>query len=176
MQQRTARVERPLTYEVPADLMLQIGDVVRVPLGPRDVYGYVVASSQSVPSRARAVAARVEGPRAFDEASLALARWMAERYCCSLGEALGAVVFAATIPRVVDRFELRTRPISTAYPNVPQRLIELIADDLADGFTLETLLRHPEARRAGDRRTLLAALGALQRGGALERTRTFVAP
>jgi primosomal protein N' (replication factor Y) len=178
VQQRTARVDRPLSYEVSGDVAPRIGDVVRVPLGPREVYGYVVSAPRSdAPSHAvRAIAARVQGPRAFDEASLALARWMAERYCCSLGEALAAVVFAAAIPRVVDRFTLAATPDAARYPGVPERLIALIAGDLAEGFTLDALLRHPEARRAGDRRALLAAVAALQRGGALARQRTFLAP
>jgi len=178
IQQRTARVERPLTYALPKGLDARVGDVVRVPLGPRHAYGFVVsAPHERLPGGpVREIAERVEGPRAFDEASLALARWMAERYCCSLGEALGAVVFAAAVPRVVDRFTPCGPLEPAAYPTVPARLLRLIAEDFAEGFSLEALLRHPEARRAGDRRALLAALGTLQRGGALERRRTFAAP
>ncbi len=178
VQQRTARVERPLTYELPADFHASVGDVVRVPLGPRELFGYVIAGPREVAPRAglRRIASRVEGLPAFDEAGLALARWMALRYCCSLGEALGALVFAAALPRVVDRFELLARPEPSAFPSVPPRLLRLLREDLAEGFALEALLRHPEARRAGDRKTLLAALGALQRGGALARRRSFVAP
>jgi primosomal protein N' len=37
VQQRTARVERPLTYAVPDGMTLELGDVVRVPLGPREL-------------------------------------------------------------------------------------------------------------------------------------------
>ncbi len=179
VQQRTARVERPLTYAVPDGMQLGIGDVVRVPLGPRELYGYAISAPRdaaSPPPGTREVTERVPGPRAFDEAALALARWMAERYCCSLGEALGAVVFAAAIPRVVDRFVIVARPDPGRFPNVPPRLIRLIGDVFEDGFALDALLRHPEARRAGDRRALLAAVGVLQRGGAIERRRTFVAP
>ncbi len=177
MQQRTARVERPLTYAVPDGMDVALGDVVRVPLGPRELFGYVVAAPRlAVPRNGvRPLAARIDGPPAFDAAGLALARWMALRYCCSLGEALGALVFAAALPRVVDRFDLVAAPEPAAFPNVPPRLLRLLREDLAEGFSLEALLRHPEARRAGDRKALLAALGALQRGGALVRRRTFVA-
>ncbi len=178
VQQRTARVERPLTYGVPDGVEVGLGDVVRVPLGPRELFGYVIAAPREAAARPglRALAARIDGPPAFDAAGLALARWMAGYYCCSLGEALGALVFAAALPRVVDRFELVTPPAESAYPNVPPRLLRLLREDLAEGFALEALLRHPEARRAGDRKTLLGALGVLQRGGALARRRTFVAP
>ena len=176
VQQRTARVERPLTYL--AHEGLGIGDIVRVPLGPRELYGYVIAARSGVPPPGvRTVSARVPGPRAFDEAALALARWMAERYCCSLGEALGAVVFAAAMPRVVDRFVVNVAAIGTGERTaVPTRLVRLLREDFGDGFALEALLRHPEARRAGDRATLLRAVAALQRDGVLRRERTFVRP
>ena len=52
----------------------------------------------------RAIAARTGAPRAFDEAGLELARWVAHTYLCSLREALTAVVLADAVPRVVERF------------------------------------------------------------------------
>jgi primosomal protein N' (replication factor Y) len=179
VQQRTARVERPLTYAVPAGIDIALGDVVRVPLGPKELYGFTISAPRaatSLPAGIREIAARVPGPRAFDEAALALARWIAERYCCSLGDALGAVVFAAAIPRVVDVFTIVAQPDAAHFATVPPRLLRLLRDEFGDGFTLDALLRHPEARRAGDRRTLLSAVATLQRGGAIVRRRTFVAP
>jgi len=179
VQQRTARVDRPLTYAVPPESAVVIGDLVRVPLGARELYGFVVsqprarAPEHTVP---RSISARIEGPRPFDADGLALARWIAERYCCSLGEALGPLTYAAALPRVVDRFVVVRAPVPAAHPTLPARLLQLVSDELASGFGLETLLRHPEARRAGDRNTLLAAVAALQRAGALRRERTFVAP
>ena len=41
---RTARFDRQLTYRVPADLQLDVGDIVRVPLGPREGYAYVLVA------------------------------------------------------------------------------------------------------------------------------------
>ena len=178
MQQRTARVDRPLTYAVDLDLAIDVGDVVRVPLGPRELYGYVVSAPRDAAPRAgiRPIAAKVDGPRAFDPSSLALARWMAQRYCCALGEALSAVVLAAAMPRVVDRFRVAALPDAEAFPALPPRLIRLLREDFASGFSREALLRHPEARRAGDRQTLVAALAQLQRAGVLVRERVFDAP
>jgi primosomal protein N' (replication factor Y) len=178
VQQRTARVDRPLTYAVPAGLPLEIGDVVRVPLGPRELYGYVVSPLRTGTRKngVREIAAHVDGPRAFDRDGLALARWMAARYCCTLGEALSAVVLAASLPRVVDRFEVAGPLEAAEGSGVPARLLALLRDDLAEGFSLDALMRHPEARRAGDRKTLLSALSALQRTGALRRHRSFVRP
>ena len=178
VQEKVARVGRPLSYELPPDLQLRIGDVVRVPLGPRELYGYVISAPREAAPREglRRVAARIDGPPAFDETALALARWIAERYCCSLGEALAPFVLGSTMPRVIDRFELTPALEPAAFPRVPPRLVRLLREDFGEGFSLDALLRHPDARRAGDRRALLAAIGALTRGGALVRRRTFAAP
>jgi primosomal protein N' (replication factor Y) len=174
---RVARVDRPLTYLHAGEEEARIGDVVRVPLGPRELYGFVIATRSGVPPpNVRPVVARASAMRAFDEAGLALARWIADRYCCSLGEALGCVAFAPALPRVVDRFRLERTPDVRDHPSIAPRIIRLIADDLATGFAAEAFLRHPEARRAGDRRQLLAALAELQRTGVLRRERTFLAP
>lgn len=175
VQLRTARFDRALTYGVPADLAVGIGDVVRVPLGPREVYAYALTEPREEPAppeNLREVRSRVPGAPAFTAIGLELARWMAEYYLCSLAEALGALVLAGSIPRVVERFVVCGAP-DARLSGVPPRLIRLIRNDLRDGFTLEALLRHPEARRAGDRRTLLRAVSALVRAGELERRREF---
>ncbi len=175
VQLKTARFDRALTYEVPRGIDVQIGDVVRVPLGTRDVYAYVVSETRDDPSPVaglRPLRSRADVAPAFTPIGLGLARWIAEHYVTSLGEALGAVVLAGAIPRIVERFVVAgPRPERVA--SVPDRLVALVWDDLREGFTLEALLRHPEARRAGDRRTLLRAVGALVRARKLVRSRDF---
>jgi len=176
----TARFDRALSYSVPDGPALRVGEIVRVPLGSREVFAYVLAAEREVTDPAiklRAVAARSDAPRAFDDEGLALARWVAQTYLCSLREALTTVVLADAVPRVVERFvPLGPRPAAERFPSVPERLVRLLWDDAATGISPAALLRHPEARRSGDRRTLIAAIGALVRGGALERRRTFVRP
>ncbi len=156
---------------------MTVGDVVRVPLAGRELYGYVVEPPRARASAdgLRALRARVDAPPAFDARALRLARWIAERYCCTLGEALGPIVYAAAIPRTIDRFVPQSALDPARFPSVPPRLLHLIDEDFREGFGLDALLRHPEARRAADRRGLLRALGALVRAGALARTRTFAA-
>jgi primosomal protein N' (replication factor Y) len=175
---RTAHFDQPLTYLVPADACVGVGDVVRVPLGSREAYGYVVSPMRLASKETRtlrSIAALVRTPRAFDEVGLHLAEWIARTYCCSLREALSAAVYAAAIPRVLERFALAgNRPNGARFSSVPERLIALIWEDLREGFTLDALLRHPEARRAGDRAMLLRAVGTLARAGLLKRVRTFV--
>ena len=90
---RTSRFDIPLSYELPDGASARIGDVVRVPLGSRQAYGYVVSAPFAKNGRAlRSLAGIARAPRAFDETGLALAQFIAHRSVCSLGEALGAVV------------------------------------------------------------------------------------
>jgi primosomal protein N' (replication factor Y) len=175
---RSSRFDLPLTYDA-GSLDLQIGDVVRVPLGPRELVAFVVSELREaeVDSKRKAVAERLDVPRAFDPMGLHLARFVSEYYVCTLGEALTAVVLSGAVPRIVDRF-VRTvaTPSPERYPSVPSRLVRLVWEEFADGFALETLLRHPEARRAGDRAALLRHVQALVKSGELRRERSFVSP
>jgi primosomal protein N' (replication factor Y) len=171
---RTARFDKPLTYALPEGIEARVGDVVRVPLGPRQAYAYVVSPPSAKNGQAlRPISSRTDAPRAFDETGLALARFMADTYACSLGEALNAVVLAGAIPRMRERIEVvAAHPSPERYSQVPDRLLHLIWEDLREGFSVEALLRHPEARRAADRAALLRHLGALVRSGDLRRVRT----
>jgi primosomal protein N' (replication factor Y) len=176
---RSSRLDLPLTYDA-GTLELRVGDVVRVALGSREVLAFIVSTVREVQSseqRLKPVLEQLNVPRAFDETGLHLATFIAEHYLCTLGEALGAVVLSDAIPRMRDSFVRTTeQPSPRRFPSVPVRLLRLIWEELTDGFGLEQLLRHPEARRAGDRSTLLRHVGALVRGGALRRERRLVDP
>lgn len=175
---RSSRFDLPLTYAC-GEKELGVGDVVRVPLGSREVVAFVVGPPRDAApdARIKSVLERCDVPRAFDDVGLHLARFVAERYVCTLGEALSAVVLAAAVPRISDVFERTVpRPNAARYPSVPARLCELIWNDFPQGFALETLLRHPDARRTGDRSALLRYVQTLLRSGDLRRVRRFVSP
>jgi primosomal protein N' (replication factor Y) len=161
-------------------MTIALGDVVRVPLGPKRVYGYALSDGRVFAgddAKLRDVEQRVDGPRAFDATGLALARFIADTYVCSLREALGAVVLSGAVPRAVDTIRVAVdRPPESLPTNVPPRLVALLWSDARDGIGMEALLRHPEARRAGDRRALLAAVTALVAAGVVTRERTFARP
>ena len=175
---RSSRFDLPLTYDA-GDLDVRVGDVVRVPLGSRDMLAFVVSDVRegARDERLKRIAERIDVPRAFDEMGLALARFVSEYYVCTLGEALSAVVLSGAVPRMIDTF-VRTvaQPNPQRYASVPARLVRLIWEDFSDGFALETLLRHPDARRTGDRAALLRHVGAIVRSGELRRERQFVDP
>jgi primosomal protein N' (replication factor Y) len=175
---RSSSFDSPFTYAAPDDV-LRIGDVVRVPLGRREVVAFVVSDAYATlaDERLRPIVGRLEVPRAFDETGLRLARFVAERYLCTLGEALGAVMLSGAVPRMVDSLvRVAAQPHPERYPSVPERLQQLIWEDLPPAVAIETLLRHPEARRAGDRRTLLRHVQTLLRSGDLRRERRLTDP
>ncbi len=76
---RSSRFDLPLTYDADS-LELEVGDVVRIPLGKRDVQGFVVSPVREVndlPGAVKEVRERLGVPRAFDETGLRLARFVA---------------------------------------------------------------------------------------------------
>jgi primosomal protein N' (replication factor Y) len=175
---RSSRFDLPLTYDAGA-LELLVGDVVRVSLGSRQVVAFVVSAVRDAQPKhpVKPVLERLNVPRAFDDTGLQLAAFMAEHYVCTLGEALSAVVLADAVPRMRDSFvRAPLRPSAARYPSVPPRLLRLIWEELDDGFTLDQLLRHPEARRAADRSALLRHVQSLVRAGALRRERRLIDP
>lgn len=152
---------------------------MRVPLGTREEIAFVVSPPELRESDRplREVLDVPNVPRAFDELGLALARFVADRYICTLGEALGAIVLSAAIPRTVDTFVPAVgEPNRQRYPSVPGRLVALIWEEFRDGFALERLLRHADARRTGDRSSLLRHVNALVRSGEVRRERRIVDP
>jgi primosomal protein N' (replication factor Y) len=175
---RSSRFDLPLTYDA-GRLELRVGEVVRVSLGSREVLAFVVSPVREIGQPAQSlkpVLQRLDVPRAFDEGGLHLAAFMAKQYLCTLGEALSAVVLADAVPRMRDTFVRSAQPNPRRYPSVPPRLIRLIWEELPDGFALDQLLHHAEARRIGDRGTLLAHVRALVRAGALSRERRMIDP
>ncbi|HKE37764.1 MAG TPA: primosomal protein N' [Candidatus Baltobacteraceae bacterium] len=164
----------PLSYDA-GDFELRVGDVVRVPLGSRDVVAFVVSPVREVErpdSPLKPVEERLDVPRAFDETGLHLARFIANHYICTLGEALDAVVLAGAIPRMREWIVRGNAPAAGRFAKVPARFLRLIWEELPERFAFDALLRHPEARRSGDRGALLRYVQTLVRGGALRRERS----
>jgi primosomal protein N' (replication factor Y) len=95
------------TYRVPEALaeLVGLGARVEVPFGRRALVGYVVGFPEhtEVP-RLKDIVRLVDDPPLLGPRLLDLARWMAEYYACSLGEALRAV-----LPTGVDRKRGRPR-------------------------------------------------------------------
>jgi primosomal protein N' (replication factor Y) len=83
------------TYAVPAELDERAvpGARVEVPFGPRTVVGYVVERSDGTGVDApRALAAVLDEPPLLSPQAVALALWVADRYCAPLGEVIKAML------------------------------------------------------------------------------------
>jgi primosomal protein N' (replication factor Y) len=96
-------LDREFTYLVPEWLSARIqpGMRVRVPFGPRFIVGYYVGSTDStqIPvERLKPIQAVLDPAPILDGNMLKLARWIADTYMCSWGEAVDAAV-----PRGVRR-------------------------------------------------------------------------
>lgn len=154
--------------------------MLRVPLGNREVLAYAVTPVRVVERSAqplKTVSERVAVPRAFDETGLYLARFIADHYVCTLGEALEAAVLSGAIPRMRE-WIVRTPilPDPSRFSSVPRRFITLVWEAFPERFGFDALVRHPEARRSGDRASVLRYVSALVRAGEMRRERALAEP
>ena len=90
----TRALDGAFDYAVPAALAAEvaIGATVLVPLGSREVVGYVMATADDAPAgidpaKIKPVS-QVLAPPAFDAAGAEVARWMAREYACPLPDAV----------------------------------------------------------------------------------------
>lgn len=101
----------PLTYRLPAALTAQVGSLVRVPVGRRQVTGYLLGPTLEAPPGALRDIREVLDPiPRFGPAMVPLFRWVADYYQYPLGEALSFIIpGAATAVR--PRRELWACPL-----------------------------------------------------------------
>jgi primosomal protein N' len=124
LQARTARIGRLLTYALPPGWTPQPGQVVWVPLQRRTEIGVVARIGVPPPRFAtrRLLALLGETPL-LSARQMALAEWLAERYACSLAEALSG--FLPPQARATPRISLApdAREAVARHPN-GQRLLD----------------------------------------------------
>jgi len=149
-----------------------------VPIGNAEAYAFILSDPHDATDdrSLRPIIEKAATPPAFNAIGLALANFIADYYLCTLGEALSAVVLSSAVPRSVDFLERKEVLAEDGHANVPMRLKRLIWTEFPQRFTLGALLRHPEARRCGDRRMLLGYVRALVQAKALTRKRSFLDP
>ncbi len=91
-------VDRQWSYRNPEGIDAPVGSRVEASLGPRVAVGWVVESTDTVdidPSLIKPYTRLVDAAPLFGPETLALARWLAGMYFCSLGEALSAMMPSA---------------------------------------------------------------------------------
>jgi len=117
------RLERTYDYEVPPSLEGAVapGMRIRAPFGPRSAVGVVFSvrdASASPPlRRLKALEAVLDSEPAMTSELLDLCRWLARRYCCSLGECL-RLLFPAHM--LAKKRELKSAPLPEGLPQEPR--------------------------------------------------------
>ena len=91
-------LDRPFTYDLPAELGAGVGSLVQVPFHGRATRGWVLGPIEDLPKRMLEVKKVVSPVRFFDERRLGLFRWVSERYVAPLA----AVIGRAVPPRVAS--------------------------------------------------------------------------
>ena len=97
-------LRKEFDYTVPAELAadLEVGSRVKVPFGPRQVFGVVTALLEpdaTLHTHLRAILKVIGRQGQITPKVLALARWIADYYCCAPEIALKSV-----LPEAVRRF------------------------------------------------------------------------
>ena len=91
-------LDRPFTYDLPAELEAGVGSLVQVPFHGRATRGWVLGPTEDLPARMLEIKKVVSPVRFFDDRRLELFRWVSERYIAPLA----AVIARAVPPRVAS--------------------------------------------------------------------------
>ncbi len=178
-------VDRPFTYKIPPHLTgrISIGSRVLVPFGPQKLVGDVVGfTDQAPPVKLKSLIKLLDEQPLFDAQQLDLARWVAQRYCCPLREALRLV-----IPPGVSRSQVSTVAVTDEGRRIgPEQLSR--APRQAQVFDLiqaaggeedlDNLVQQVQrqAKSKLSRSAVLAAVCSLEKKGLVERRRGLTRP
>ena len=151
-------VASPFTYRIPDMMILEPGQRVVVPFGPREKEGIVVALAEETdldPKRLRAVKAPLEPWPAVLPALMDLAREIAAQANCPLAETLRLMLPAemrgkrAEILRILAETEgISVKELSESVRDPNDALKKLAVDGLVEICETETLRRPDEAFEA----------------------------
>jgi len=183
---RAARgVDRPFTYTIPSLLVesIRIGSRVLVPFGPQKLVGDVVGfTDQRPPAKLKSIIKLLDDRPLFDEEQLNLARWVAQRYCCSLREALRLVT-----PPGVSRSRFTTIVLTDEGQQVEPgqlsraprqaQIFDLLCNSGGEA-DLDNLIQQAQQAAAGklSRAAVLSAVRGLEEKGLVEKRRGFGRP
>ena len=124
-------LRREFDYAIPPALAGQVavGTRVQVPFGARRVYGVVTElPATSVHQRLRPILKIVGAPSLVTPKVLALARWIADYYCCAPEIALKSVLPEAVRAEAAgwrERLHVRVAPRSGELPKLTRRQLEV---------------------------------------------------
>lgn len=80
------------TYEIPADLQVEVGHLVLIPFGKKIISGVVMGFTDERPEGLKTIIDLADEKPVASAELLKLSQWIAEYYLCTWGEALGAAL------------------------------------------------------------------------------------
>jgi len=157
-------LERTFDYSAPPSLRgrVQVGSRVRVPFGPRALVGVVIERPpRAAVRRVREILSLIDEQPIYTNDQLRLGQWLAQRYGCSLGEALATMAPPATGKRGVRiAVSSEAASVATTWPE-PSRVHNAVAAVQAwqqalaqrrrQSFVADSDQPAPSADRAGRR-------------------------
>ncbi len=135
-------LDREFDYRVPDELAdtVRIGSRVSVPFGRREAEGFVVGFAEASDFPGLKSIARVVGKKPLvEENILALARWMADYYCCPVEQAVRTVLPSA-VRRKGAKFKEQLFVEATEMAQHASALADLRKKAAAQARALDTLL------------------------------------
>lgn len=124
-------LRKQFDYLIPPDLdgLVEVGSRVKVPFGPRQVLGVVTALVPDSPhTNLRSILKVIGSQSLVTPKVLALARWIAEYYCCPVETALKSVLPEAVRREAAgwrERLVVRVLPVAGPMPRLTKRQTEL---------------------------------------------------
>jgi len=113
-------LDRPFTYDLPAELGAGIGSLVQVPFHGRASRGWVLGPTEDLPKRMLAVKKVVSTVPSFDDRRLALFRWMSERYVAPLATVIGRAVPPRVASEEVGWEQREAESVRTSHDGEPR--------------------------------------------------------
>jgi primosomal protein N' (replication factor Y) len=124
-------LRKEFDYAIPPELAgrVDVGSRVQVPFGPRKVLGVVTAiAEESAHTNLKSILKVIGAQSLVTPKVLALARWIAEYYCCPPEIALKSVLPEAVRKEEAgwrERLFVRALPVTGEFPKLPKRQQEV---------------------------------------------------
>lgn len=162
-----------LTYEIPDGLVkaVGIGSCVLVPLGPRQVIGYVIELDETTTvEKTRSIIADIDSPIRLSPDMLDLARWISEQYICSLPRVVSAMLPGGMQYKVQAHVE----PVSSSmmHPSLTPSEVMLLEkiESMDESPSVDSLCAEK------DKSSVQRTIRQLEKKGAVRRQWRIIAP
>ena len=120
-------LDKPLDYEIPEGMNLELGDCVLVPFGAKNtpVQGYVSNISEKAEVLGiKKIKEKLPIGKCFNSELLEVIRFMRRKYLCTYEDALSAVVPSGTEAKAAEWIVLDQYPENEKYQDILDVLVE----------------------------------------------------